>query len=47
MAFFKFVGFVGEVPMFAINLDFQCTNAVIKIHAMFFLHLYFILRDAV
>ena len=31
MVFFKIVEFVGEVLIFAINHDFQCTNATIKI----------------
>ena len=35
MAFLKIVEFVGEVLIFAINDDFKCTNAVIKIMLCF------------
>ena len=35
--------FVGEVPIFAINHDFQCTNAVLKIMLYFLTFVYHIL----
>ena len=41
----RLLKFFGEVLIFAINHDFQCTNAVIKIMVCFFLHLFFIFCD--
>ena len=35
MGFLKIVEFVGEVLIFAVNDDFKCTNAVIKIMLCF------------